>query len=165
MDIDSTSLSSQELCRGLESLPQELYDIIYKEVFTAPPGVRYNKYIASRTSLNWHQISAPQRHLKFFQVSRASRELYAKTYYGPGAIFRIDSCRAFGVDDVRIWLDSIPKGHLVYLHRVVLCGASMQGWFLSDEAYLGCLRTYVGILFGAEVAAKMVMEVEGGLVG
>lgn len=71
--------SVESLRKGLNSLPQELWDQIYGEVFTAPRGIRdFSDNVAVRRDLN------PM------QVSRSTREQYEATYYDAEFEFSAD---------------------------------------------------------------------------
>lgn len=62
--------ATRRLRRGSETLPQELYDLIYDATFTLPRGTR---------DLRGHSI---RQHLNILQVFSSSRSQYAKTFYG-----------------------------------------------------------------------------------
>lgn len=77
--VDSTI---EDLRARLEDLPQEIFDMIHTEVFTAAPGLR--------EIMGLHDINGRKKHraaLKMMHVSQKTRQLYWKTYYGPGAHF------------------------------------------------------------------------------
>ncbi|CZT15458.1 uncharacterized protein RCC_01314 [Ramularia collo-cygni] len=91
----------------LEDLPQELYDQIYKTVFTAPPGVR-----------NMHNGDGVNTRL--LQISRASRALYAKSYYGAGADFVFTSEMYLYHSTMLSWIQVLPAEHLEYIERITM---------------------------------------------
>lgn len=110
------------LCRGMQSLPQELYDIIWNDVFTAPAGFRYIVDTGARTG--YYQLDRikgldVRRSLHLLHVCSTSREFYAQSYYGPDAIFEVHGCELFGdVKLLQTWLKSLSGSHRARLHLV-----------------------------------------------
>ena len=90
----------------LHRLPQELYDHIYNEVFTA----------STRRIDVSHSYSAPQ----LLSVSSASRKQFAKSYYH-NTIFVFDNDV-----DLHLWLRRIAaSGHLQLLREVRFLNRSL----------------------------------------
>ncbi|CZT19487.1 uncharacterized protein RCC_05338 [Ramularia collo-cygni] len=99
------SLTADQLRAGLETLPQELFDSIGEYTFTAQPGTRS---ISTKSGRATHRA-----HLKLLQVDSATRNLYAQSYYGQGAIIRLMT------DDNVSWLNSLSAGHAALLRDFV----------------------------------------------
>ena len=90
----------------LHRLPQELYDHIYDEVFTAPS----TRIDISRNYSELHLLS----------VSRVSREQFAKSYY-QNTIFVVDHDK-----DLHLWLRAVAgSGHLQLLQEVRFVNRSL----------------------------------------
>ena len=90
----------------LHKLPQELYDAVYNNVFTAP----------ARRIDTGHTYRPP--HLLW--ISSASRKQFAKSYYH-GSIFVIDHDV-----DLHLWLHSVAAaGHLQLLREVRFINRSL----------------------------------------
>lgn len=123
---------SKTLRDHLLDLPQELYDEIYNLTFTAAPGPRYPVQMTCSLATSMRQDSlfrdvhlAPvpfQGHdsVALLHVDRASRDKFAKSYYGgPDAFFMFDDCRV-----CRKWLKSLNASlnatHLRYVRSVGL---------------------------------------------
>ena len=82
-----------KLPEQVQSLPPELYSLIYELTFAADPGIRH--------------ISRQYKPPKLLTVDRASRELFARSYYNAGAIFLVNS-----VHCGKRWLASLSDIHL-----------------------------------------------------
>lgn len=105
------NFDADELRLGLESLPQELYDQIYNAVFTAPPGERN---LSKRNKCN--NIAEG---LKLLQISHATREKYAASYFGDGGEFLIEDCWV-GASMFVAWLRSIAAAHRALLWKIII---------------------------------------------
>lgn len=98
-------------------LPQELYNEIFEDVFTARTGVR-NLTKNKRDSHYYLDF-------KLLHVSRASRALYASTYYGNKSTFQFDTAlynsTSFQHDTTRLhsWLKMLPELHRALLYEVI----------------------------------------------
>lgn len=68
---DPPTISAQGLRRGLETLPQELYDEIYNLTFSATPAAR---------DLRVRGTAETRQNFKLLQVSSASRAVFASSY-------------------------------------------------------------------------------------
>lgn len=89
-----TTLSS-----ALQTLPQELYDIIYGYTFT--PNDRH------------FTIDEFYRPPKALQVSRRTRELFAPSFYGSGSIFYVDT-----EEYCSRWMASLQSSHIDLLSEI-----------------------------------------------
>ncbi|GIZ48081.1 hypothetical protein CKM354_001115600 [Cercospora kikuchii] len=111
----SDAAPSHALRKGLLNLPQELYDRIYDLTFTAATKIRIYRpghgdlvrqvlaelYEKSPSDI----VVFDERLPHLFHVSRASRELFAKSYFGgDGAVFVFYA-------PVKIWRVPIEKCH------------------------------------------------------
>lgn len=113
-----SKLTTEELRSALESLPQELYDKIYVATFTARSGGRV---------MNEPDKRVRMLHYKLLHISRASRELYARTYYGNGSTFGFFGEKYPGRPDilydtsaVAAWLKMLPEAHRALIHEVTM---------------------------------------------
>lgn len=131
--------SSGELRRGLESLPQELYDQIYKDVFTASPKVRHVGTITT-----FGRIKFATEDLNPLHISQATRSLYAKTFYGHDAGFEVHLRKTWS-EDVLKWLSILPHSHIRLLRKFVIAIDSME---YDDELF----RRYLARNLRARVA-------------
>lgn len=124
-------LDADTIRRELESLPQEIYDQIYKEVFTAPAGkycvIRKNQTQEDRA----HLIGIAgedyvPNDLKLLHISRPSRELYAKTYYGKGSefLFSIPRFASYNYHwtntRYQSWLMMLPRAHYELVPKIIM---------------------------------------------
>lgn len=82
---------SHELRELLQRVPQELYDNIFELVFTADHEVVRN-------------ITRDYKPPVQLQVSRATRELFAESYYGHGSSFSLN-------ENVKQWAERLPLEH------------------------------------------------------
>ncbi|KAF2162719.1 hypothetical protein M409DRAFT_26956 [Zasmidium cellare ATCC 36951] len=115
----------------VQSLPTELYDEIYDLTFTAATGPRYPARIILQkptrgTEREVHSDRRPielvthqfQGHdtIALLQVDHASREQFAKSYYGgPDALFMFNRRK-----DGERWLKSLNDRHRSYLRCIGL---------------------------------------------
>lgn len=115
-----SDLTIEELHSALDTLPQEIYDQIYEAVFTASPG---NRDLTKYTDM---PVLSYLQDFKLLHISRETRALYAKSYYGNQSCFRIKSHSYNGVDfshhttRVHSWLKLLPEAHRALLHEVVM---------------------------------------------
>ncbi|KAK3708817.1 hypothetical protein LTR37_011338 [Vermiconidia calcicola] len=100
-----SSDSTNALAQGMQSLPAELYDKIYKEVFSY--GKR-SKFILNKS------YKPPAR----LHVDRKSRNEFAQAYYG-GTLFISNA------ETVPLWLSSLPETHLDMLSEVQCVSKSL----------------------------------------
>lgn len=126
------------LCRGMQSLPQELYDIIWKEVFTVPAGLRFIVDTGAYTEYYGpDRIKGldVRRSLHLLHVCSTSREVYAQSYYGPDAIFEVYGCEVSSdVKVLRNWLGLLTGSHRARLHLVkVVVDARDDALISSDD--------------------------------
>ncbi|KAF2482973.1 hypothetical protein BDY17DRAFT_323742 [Neohortaea acidophila] len=91
---------------GLYSLPQELFNEIRKLVFEAPSGTRV--------------IDKDYKPPSSLQVSKETREVFAKTYYGNGSVFEIEKAVA------EKWIDTIPIKHTDLIQEVKIVGPGYE---------------------------------------
>lgn len=110
-DVDS---GANRLRTNLQTLSQEIYDMIYIEVFTAAPGMR------DVTRIHDPDGAHKYRHaLKLLRVSPHSRALYAKSYYGPGAHFIFAHTSTVNYRTTfKTWLKSLPLSGLHIPDRI-----------------------------------------------
>lgn len=91
----------------VQSLSQELYDLIYEFTFTSEPGVR--------------EIGTTYKTPGLLHVDQASRHIYGESYYG-GRTFHISTCDAKDYTQVNSrcykWLRSLPKPQLEMIHSI-----------------------------------------------
>lgn len=161
----TTPLNSQELRRGLESLPQELWSEIYKIVFTAP----HDALCISESLSNKPIIPSSLRSgMNLLHVSTASRALYAKTFYGRDAVLSaqyVTSTTAL----LRDWLVMLPKAHRTLLGKIVLAPESNKESVVEGE--IPCptftcpiIRAQLAMIPREnhdELAAKLFLRLEG----
>lgn len=150
------SFSPDDLRRGLETLPQELYDMIYFATFAAPPKFR-----------DLLDIVEVRHNLKLLQISSTTRKLYAEGYYGHNAPFKIYGDIPIEVKD---WLRSLPEPHRALLHRIHIVPRApyaplwpetvRQKKFILSARTRGC-RLSVQNEFGEALAAKVFTEYKG----
>lgn len=136
-------ISMDDLAARVQSLPQELYDHIYSEVFTAP-------FDLAKIEIKVDDSYKPPAQL---QVSRASREQFAQSYYG-NTLFVFNSDDDYGgdltdADFIPIydtygtlvpWLKSLSKFHFAMLLDI---------WFSSRiviDEYMSLARESDGFL-------------------
>lgn len=118
-------LDSDALRKGMESLPQEICNLIYDEVFTAPRGVRKvfgtleitPKILLHGATIHTHV----KEHLHLLHVSRASRELFAKTFYDARFIVHhiIESPRPQNLAPFISWLKVLPAAHRDLIREII----------------------------------------------
>jgi len=88
-----TQLDAATLAAGLLTLPQELKDIIYDLTFTtSPPLTRY--------------INKTYKPPLLLQVNRASRHLFAQSYYSTTLVFECADIKFLGA-----WFRSLTPTH------------------------------------------------------
>ncbi|CZT15459.1 uncharacterized protein RCC_01315 [Ramularia collo-cygni] len=103
----AASIDSADLRLLLEKLPQELYDMIYKDVFTATP--------CSRNPTTGQGVNN-----NMLQVSRHTRAEYAKTYYGPGAEFVFNHRDdPFSYVAMISWIETLPAEHVNLIDHIL----------------------------------------------
>ena len=96
-------MDERDLARRVQDLPGELYNIIYEYTFTVGPGER--------------KISKTYQPPSLLTVDRASRKLFAKSYYGSSGSSFVHNRN--GTKEVLIrWLRSLPRRHLRLLNEV-----------------------------------------------
>ncbi|PPJ56618.1 hypothetical protein CBER1_01821 [Cercospora berteroae] len=97
--------ASRDLRELLQTLPQELYSNVYDEVFTAVP----NKVVIQRYSYKWPHL---------LHVDRASREAYAKSYFG------LSTFICSGAFEIR-WIRTLCDHHVNFIKELFyLCISS-----------------------------------------
>lgn len=157
-DPHRTTLDSEQLRHGLESLPQELYDQIYNAVFTARPGVRQIDGL----------LGTFRRDMKFLHVSSATRALYAKTYYGQGATFEVHGRFAWAQDELQQWLYLLPPDHRALLQRVTVVERTARYSTMSKQWLLAFMRTVMKEIDSKgneRLGAKLFMKVGNTILG
>lgn len=87
--------NSNNLVALLQTLPQELWNKIYDDVFIADDGPRHIT----------HAYKPPTE----LQVSKSTRDLFARTYYGNEAHFEIDEGLLVG------WATALPQDHFLMI--------------------------------------------------
>lgn len=101
--------ATDDLANRVQSLPQELFDKIYDQVFTSAGGERIN-IDSSKTYKPPHLLA----------VDHKSRELFAKCYYSRN-IFVIE-VRPYSIDPIALgWLKALSAEHCIFLYE--LCAA------------------------------------------
>ncbi|KAK3705074.1 hypothetical protein LTR37_013441 [Vermiconidia calcicola] len=104
MDTKSND-NTNALAQGMQSLPAELHDKIYREVFSY--GKR-SKYILNKS------YKPPAR----LHVDRKSRNEFAQSYYGHTLFIS-------NAETVPLWLSSLPETHLDMLSEVQCVSKSL----------------------------------------
>lgn len=112
-----SDVTIEELRSTLETLPQEIYDQIFEAVFTAPPGTR------DLTGGSNH--NAYLQDFNLLRISRETRALYAKSYYGNQSCFYFKNHNSYmgwvhSTFRVRSWLKLLPEAHRALLQEVVM---------------------------------------------
>ncbi|KAK3617435.1 hypothetical protein LTR22_026731, partial [Elasticomyces elasticus] len=101
MDTGATDTLSVHL----QALPVELQDEIYTLTFTAAPIVRY--------------IDETYKPPALLQVDRASRTLFAKSYYGHVLVFECaDTSMISGKTVMSSWFHSLTEEHQALIRRL-----------------------------------------------
>lgn len=135
---------------GLESLPQEIYEKIYKDVFTAPPGVCFpssssyshpTRIEGYRWQESWWGDTVRRSKCilydpKLLHVDHASRDLYARTLYGGDRWFVFDGGASTHCTSIKkwaycLWLDMLPAAHRALFPKIILHDATGEediGW-------------------------------------
>lgn len=103
--------SVSKIRQGLSSLPQELYDQIYTEVFTAT----INKVRKLDQSLQ--ALLLP---VKLMQISQATRELYTISFYSTSFDYSGE------LETLLRWLASVPELHRSLIRKVTNFGKPGQ---------------------------------------
>ncbi|CZT18927.1 uncharacterized protein RCC_04772 [Ramularia collo-cygni] len=101
---------------GLDTLPQELWDKIFTEVFTATPG---NRTIVWKPHGKKDQVQH-----SLLGVSRSTRAAFAQNYYGGGSSFSIPD----NWSEVGYWPWSLPKEHYDLIKEV----------YVNRRPWVGC---------------------------
>lgn len=119
--------ASLELREHLESLPQELYDEIYKMTFSSPPGVVKVRH-DSRTTSKFTVDLKPA--LNLMQVNRATRAQYSALHYNDHIyeFHHLFVCRDY--------LKAMPLWHRLLLRRI----RTLEK-FVPKRLAEGCLRS------------------------
>lgn len=112
----------------VRNLPQELLEEVYHWTFTASPGVRV---FAISPRPNTKAIATTIPFPSALHVSRASREMFARSYYGSGVFVSHDVEKAV----VRCWLDLVAPEHRLLIPELRIA--------------LGCRNRYVSRDFRA----------------
>ncbi|KAK3677964.1 hypothetical protein LTR78_002059 [Recurvomyces mirabilis] len=116
------------LGRGMQTLPQELWTLVYDLVFTAEP----------RQWAIWPESRTPAR----TQIDSRSRKQFAAHYYGHGAKFVFDGLSAA---QMARWLRSRHPQHLALLKHITFRMDTTQvNRFRSWPNCLGYYRDYIG---------------------
>lgn len=95
----------EEIRTGLATLPQELYDQIYTNVFRAPSGQVRN--------INSRDLDLA---LKLLQISRDSRVLYARSFYDAEFEYEID------IDRFIYWLRMVHRSDRDLMRKITKGG-------------------------------------------
>lgn len=166
-------LTIEAIRTGLATLPQELYDQIYTDVFTAPSGQVRN--------INSRDLDLA---LKLLQISRNSRVLYAKSFYDAEFEYETDMYRFID------WLRTVHRSDRDLMRKITKGGHHLDlmrrvkemKWGrhpgprhalppLTSEQYYPChvaLRSMVAKYADKETAMKVFMRIGnedfGGLV-
>ncbi|KAK4617717.1 hypothetical protein CLAFUW4_12122 [Fulvia fulva] len=137
-DMAHKEVNSLVLRAHLESLPQELYDIIYDLTFAAKPGVRQLGTIANRL----HFATPPTDPCPtLLGIDRRSRAKFAKSYDGDGAVFVV-----YGNRTLEQWLGSLPDAHRDMIADIrYICARAEPAHehspnYRSLQIYYDCLR-------------------------
>ncbi|KAK4494841.1 hypothetical protein PRZ48_014197 [Zasmidium cellare] len=158
--------SNDRLAARVQSLPQELYDEIYKLTFTAAPGPRYpaKTIFMKPTHGAEREIHGQKRPIELvtrqfhghdaialLQVDQASREKFARSYYGgPDALFMFNRRKP-----AEMWLKSLSEHHRGYLRHVGLAvlydGFSVARMDSTMGYKLAIDRHMFRCLFGVEL--------------
>lgn len=174
--MDSTTITNnvldvEDIRRGLDKLPQELYDQIYIATFTAPTGTycpilprhtayfQGNRYERFRANVN-------RNDLKLLHISRESRDIFARSYYGPGSTFLFPM---LSISDISIhgtlndafieWLEMLPSEHRGMLPRVLLW-SYFEG-FVRGFQLVSIIRSYL-LRHGVDPANVMRVSIAEG---
>lgn len=154
------------ICKGLSTLPQELYDQIHKAVFTA-----------SANKIRNLNSPALDTSLKLMHLSHGTRELYATTFYS--ADFEYEAT----VMSFMQWLTVVPTAHRNRIKKLTNSGdhrhlfLAMRNWggapcivhqltegpMLKKDVAI-CpwyLRALVAQHVGEEMAEKVFLKFEG----
>lgn len=161
-----TILSVDDIRRGLEYLPQELYDEIYNFTFTFtdPSG-----------PLDLRDIAKVRADLKLLRVSSATRELYASKCYNRSVIIEVKNPSSY--HGARKWLKSLPRKHLALLQTINLIASPSSTVRIERSqlalvnrhrfltAWIRCCKMAAVEDFGPALTAKLFLEVEGKVYG
>lgn len=155
-----THLSVEDIRRGLKSLPQELYDEIYRFTFTKPSG-----------PLDLRNAAKVRSDLKLLHISSEIRELYASAYYSRRVIFRVDN--KTGGNRFRLWLKSLPSKHRALLPELrfkastsfsvdtgLIC-TTASGQDRYFFRWIKAIRTVLATEFGATLTSRSSLKVKG----
>ncbi|WPB02630.1 uncharacterized protein RHO25_007266 [Cercospora beticola] len=175
-DVQADSLALRE---RLESLPQELYDYIYKLTFTADSRVRclarknqpecassfYTRFSSPDISSTTFDVK-PYPRDPLFSVSRVSRNLYAASYFNQVAV--VSSAEdLFDTDrlgELHAFLNVLPAEYLpmistlrLHIKRHPDCAQNRYHQLLCPED-----KEEARERWGSEVADKLVWIFLGG---
>jgi hypothetical protein len=103
--------SVSKIRQGLSNLPQELYDQIYTEVFTATPSQ------VRKLDQSLRALLLP---VKLMQISQTTRELYTTSFYSTSFEFSGE------LETMLRWLASVPELHRSLIHKVTYFGKPGQ---------------------------------------
>lgn len=117
-------MSFDAIRASVRLLPQELQDMIYDFVFTAPSGP------IELTDRSSHTIRTS---LKLLSISRASRATYATSYYSREHIFRANMFM-WSIGPMTEWVNSLPSTHRAVLSKISLM--RLNNKTLSSNEYL-----------------------------
>lgn len=118
------NMSFDAIRASVRLLPQELQDMIYDFVFTAPSGP------IELTDRSSHTIRTS---LKLLSISRASRATYATSYYSREHIFRANMFM-WSIGPMTEWVNSLPSTHRAVLSKISLM--RLNNKTLSSNEYL-----------------------------
>ncbi|PPJ60204.1 hypothetical protein CBER1_10129 [Cercospora berteroae] len=170
---------SLELRERLESLPQELYDYIYKLTFTADSRVRciarkgqketarsIPRSFGPRNGLSADFDTKPYPQDPLFSVDRASRKLYAASYFNSVAVWSPSSIWP-GVGplaELHMFLHNLPREFrpLISTIRTHVRRDRLDAPDYFHQHYWPREKKIVKQRWGAEVADKLVWIYQGG---
>ncbi|CZT21756.1 uncharacterized protein RCC_07621 [Ramularia collo-cygni] len=159
-----SALSLSDLRAAVAKMPQELYDQIKNEVFTAKPGVVYF------TAPNIHysaELPANSSHYdpKLLHVDHATREMYARSYYGEGMQFWFEYIKSIDAQPHANWLCMLGHAHRAYLPTVILLNPGAVS--LPPQIIARCARASLTVLAGLPVAnaKNLFVRVHGEIFG
>lgn len=94
---------------ALQNVPQEIYDLICRTVFTAPDEDTRNVTDSATT------IS-----MNLMHVSHATREQYAATFYNTAFEYNTT------LEGIMDWLEALPKAHLDLIPKIIQSGHDFE---------------------------------------
>ncbi|SMQ54092.1 unnamed protein product [Zymoseptoria tritici ST99CH_3D1] len=139
--------TAESLREALESLPQELYKMVYDLTFTVKTGAR-------------DITSQKLNDLKLLRVDRASRKKYAETYYGGGSKFYFP-CDYYDKkirDLIADWLQCLSKNERALVEVVMICieteSPFYPEFFENCSADMGLTRP-IRVIYTHEASEKI----------